>query len=161
MKKRVSKTAAEWLLHLPPKYREAVKTERNKYWQEQNGNWEFEYPSLLEMLWGSENGKFYLKKSDPLWVELYTYVELKKFDYPWKEESNSLTDMVNKPPHYNKGGIECISAIESSLTKEAFLGYLKGNILKYLWRYENKNGLEDLKKAKWYLEKLITLNEEK
>jgi len=63
-------------------------------------------------------------------------------------------DMVNSPPHYNDGEIECIDAIEASMTKEAFRGYLKGNMLKYIWRYENKGGKEDLDKADWYLTKL-------
>ena len=63
-------------------------------------------------------------------------------------------DMVNSPPHYNAGGIECIDAIEASMSKEAFRGYLKGNMLKYIWRYENKGGKEDLDKANWYLTKL-------
>ena len=63
-------------------------------------------------------------------------------------------DMVNSPPHYNEGGIECIDAIEASMSQEAFRGYLKGNMLKYLWRYENKGGKEDLDKANWYLTKL-------
>ena len=58
-----------------------------------------------------------------------------------------MTDMVNKPPHYNESDIECIDAIEASMTKEAFDGYLKGNVLKYLWRYEKKGGKEDLNKA--------------
>ena len=62
--------------------------------------------------------------------------------------------MVNSPPHYNDGEIECIDAIEASMTKEAFRGYLKGNMLKYIWRYENKGGKEDLDKADWYLTKL-------
>lgn len=65
-----------------------------------------------------------------------------------------MIDMVNSPPHYNDGEIECIDAIEASMTKEAFRGYLKGNMLKYLWRYENKGGKEDLDKANWYLTKL-------
>lgn len=64
-------------------------------------------------------------------------------------------DIVNKPAHYNQGGVECIEAIEASMTKEQFCGYLKGNTLKYLWRFENKNKVEDLKKAQWYLNKLI------
>jgi hypothetical protein len=64
-------------------------------------------------------------------------------------------DIVNKPAHYNKGGVECIEAIEASMTKEQFCGYLKGNILKYMWRFEDKNKVEDLKKAQWYLNKLI------
>ena len=63
-------------------------------------------------------------------------------------------DMVNSPPHYNEGGIECIDAIEASMSQEAFRGYLKGNMLKYLWRYEHKGGKEDLDKANWYLTKL-------
>jgi len=62
--------------------------------------------------------------------------------------------MVNSPPHYNEGGIECIDAIEASMSQEAFRGYLKGNMLKYLWRYEHKGGKEDLDKANWYLTKL-------
>ena len=66
----------------------------------------------------------------------------------------SEIDMVNSPPHYNDGDIECIDAIEASMTKQAFRGYLKGNMLKYIWRYENKGGKEDLDKAHWYLTKL-------
>ena len=66
-----------------------------------------------------------------------------------------MPDMVNSPPHYNNGDIECIDAIKESMTPEAFKGYLKGNIQKYIWRYENKKGGEDLKKAQWYLNKLI------
>tara|TARA_R100000329_G_scaffold143055_1_gene126840 strand:- start:1754 stop:1972 length:219 start_codon:yes stop_codon:yes gene_type:complete len=65
-----------------------------------------------------------------------------------------MVDMVNSPPHYNAGGIECIDAIEASMSKEAFRGYLKGNMLKYIWRYENKGGKEDLDKANWYLTRL-------
>ena len=66
-----------------------------------------------------------------------------------------MTDMVNSPPHYNTGNVKCIVAIQESMTPEAFRGYLKGNIQKYIWRYENKKGVEDLKKAQWYLNKLI------
>ena len=66
-----------------------------------------------------------------------------------------MKDMVNSPPHYNSGDIECIDAIKESMTLEAFKGYLKGNIQKYIWRYEAKKGVEDLKKAQWYLNKLI------
>ena len=67
-----------------------------------------------------------------------------------------MIDVVNKPPHYNKGEVECINAIEASMTKEEFTGYLKGNVIKYLWRYKYKGKpKEDLKKASWYLERLI------
>jgi len=65
-------------------------------------------------------------------------------------------DNVNHPKHYTQGGIECIDAIESSMSELEFRGYLKAVIIKYLWRYDKKaNEIEDLKKAKWYLEKLI------
>ena len=66
------------------------------------------------------------------------------------------SDPVNHPSHYASGGIECIEAIKASMTHEAFCGYLKGNVQKYLWRYEKKAApVEDLKKASWYLTRLI------
>lgn len=64
-------------------------------------------------------------------------------------------DNVNHPAHYVQGGIECIEAIKASLGKEGFAAYCKGNIEKYLWRYEHKNGIEDLKKARVYLNWMI------
>ena len=63
-------------------------------------------------------------------------------------------DMVNSPPHYNQAGVECIDAIRAA-TDEGYQYYLQGNIIKYLWRYRYKNGVQDLEKAQWYLEKLI------
>lgn len=66
-------------------------------------------------------------------------------------------DMVNHPPHYqSEKGVECITAIEAAMTVEEFRGYLRGNCLKYLWRAEKKGREEDLKKAAWYLNRLIT-----
>jgi len=81
---------------------------------------------------------------------------------PWatKEEPPVIReDVVNHPPHYTDGGIECIEAIESALTDEEYRGYLKGNIQKYVWRERNKGGTESLKKAQWYLDRLIQLDE--
>jgi hypothetical protein len=63
-------------------------------------------------------------------------------------------DMVNSPPHYNQAGIECIDAIRAA-TGDGYEYYLQGNIIKYLWRYRYKNGVQDLEKAQWYLDKLI------
>ena len=63
-------------------------------------------------------------------------------------------DPVNNPPHYNNGNIECIDAIEAMLSHEEFIGYLRGNSLKYRWRFRYKNGLQDLDKADWYETKL-------
>ena len=72
-----------------------------------------------------------------------------------KPNINDILDNVEHPSHYCRGGIECIDAIEASLGKDEFAGFLRGNIIKYIWRYKDKNGLEDLKKAQWYLNKLI------
>ena len=72
-----------------------------------------------------------------------------------------MSDAVEQPPHYNTGSIECITAIEASMSQEEFYGYLKGNCLKYLWRYRYKGKpLEDLEKAQWYLNKLILSTKE-
>ena len=65
-------------------------------------------------------------------------------------------DNVNHPNHYNQGGIECIDAIKAIMAPEEFKGFLRGNVIKYMWRTNKKNGVEDLKKAQWYLTKLIS-----
>ena len=67
-------------------------------------------------------------------------------------------DMVGAPYHYNTGNIECIDAIEESMSSVAYKGYLKGNSMKYLWRYDYKGKqVEDLQKAGWYLNKLTDM----
>ena len=71
------------------------------------------------------------------------------------KEAYGNLDMVNAPPHYNQAGIECIDAIQAALTPEEFRGYCKGNNLKYTWREQYKNKTEDLRKAAWYLDKLL------
>lgn len=82
---------------------------------------------------------------------------------PWavKETAPIIQpDQVNHPPHYTDGGgIECIEAIEACLTNEEFRGYCKGNCMKYIWREKHKGGTESLKKAQWYLDRLIQLDE--
>lgn len=73
-----------------------------------------------------------------------------------------MTDKVNKPEHYTYGQYECIDVLEDVLRdctgQEAFC---IGNVIKYLWRYKRKNGLQDLEKAKWYLEKAIEINKQR
>lgn len=65
-------------------------------------------------------------------------------------------DVVNHPSHYTNGKVECIDAIESATVgKTGIEAVCVANVIKYLWRYEDKNGLEDIKKAQWYLNKLI------
>lgn len=68
-------------------------------------------------------------------------------------------DLVNHPPHYTDGSIECIDAIEAQLTPEEWRGYLKGNIAKYAWRERHKGGTESLRKARFYLNRLIEFDE--
>ena len=66
-----------------------------------------------------------------------------------------MADAVNHPEHYNQNGVETIETIKNSMSQEGFRGYLIGNIIKYICRFPFKNGLQDLEKAKWYLDKLI------
>ncbi len=65
-----------------------------------------------------------------------------------------MTDPIN-PEHYTAGGIETIDILKAKLTPEEFRGFLLGNVIKYVTRARHKNGDEDLRKAKWYLERLI------
>ena len=73
-------------------------------------------------------------------------------------EKRKKIDNVNHPNHY-LGNVEVIDYIEDKLTAEQFEGYLVGNVIKYLSRYQKKNGLEDLQKGRWYLNKLIETKE--
>ena len=71
-------------------------------------------------------------------------------------------DMVNHPVHYTQGGIECIDCIKSATVgKIGIEAFCVGNAIKYLFRYEEKNGVEDVKKARWYIDRLIKELEEK
>ena len=70
-------------------------------------------------------------------------------------KSSAKPDSVSHPAHYTGGGIECIDAMKSALTPDEFRGYLRGNAVKYLWRYDRKGEpVEDLRKAAWYLDRL-------
>ena len=71
-----------------------------------------------------------------------------------EEVMGNQKDNVNSPSHYNQAGIECIDAIKASLG-DGYQDYCKGNVMKYLWRYKYKNGIEDLKKAQWYLNSMV------
>jgi hypothetical protein len=81
--------------------------------------------------------------------------ELKDDDRQEYLEYPSVDDPVESPVHYNTGSVECIEAIKASMSDTEFKGYLKGNAMKYLWRYDYKGKpVEDLKKAQWYLARL-------
>lgn len=65
-------------------------------------------------------------------------------------EKRGETDAVSHPGHYTEGAVECIDAIRSALG-DGFVPYCVGNVMKYVWRYRMKGGVEDLKKAMAYL----------
>jgi methyl coenzyme M reductase subunit C-like uncharacterized protein (methanogenesis marker protein 7) len=70
-------------------------------------------------------------------------------------KKGNVMDNIN-PMHYREGKVECIDAIESATKNLSGTdSYYVGNIIKYIWRFQHKNGIEDLKKAKWYLDRLI------
>ena len=91
-------------------------------------------------------------------VESYTETTC-KYRVITNSSDSTNSDAVNHPNHYCQGGIECIKAIEASMAPEEFQGYCKGNVMKYIWRFREKNGLEDLKKAQVYLGWMIESKE--
>lgn len=77
-----------------------------------------------------------------------------------KHDEDAKHDPVNRPAHYTSGGIECIDAMQAAFGVEAVKDFCLCNVFKYLWRHRQKNGVEDLKKARWYLNRLIEEAEE-
>ena len=76
------------------------------------------------------------------------------------EDYNKQYNNVHSPAHYNQGQTECIDAIEAMLSQEEYIGYLRGNSMKYRWRFRYKNGFEDLDKADWYEKRLVKFMED-
>jgi hypothetical protein len=77
--------------------------------------------------------------------------------------NDDFEDEINNPSHYNTGSMETIDLLRESLSHEQFVGYLRGNVFKYISRYHHKhaeNPVKDLKKARWYLDRLILITEE-
>jgi hypothetical protein len=66
-----------------------------------------------------------------------------------------MSDEVNHPDHYASGDIECIDAMQAQASAEEFQGHLRLNVVKYMWRFRQKGGVQSLKKARWYLDRLI------
>ena len=83
------------------------------------------------------------------------------YDHVYKNMDENVPDMVNHPQHYTQGGIECIDALKAATVgKRGIEAVCVANVIKYLWRYEEKNGIEDVRKAKWYIERLLMEIEE-
>ena len=74
----------------------------------------------------------------------------------WDEVEKRVSDAVNHPSHYTQGSIECIDAIASALGHEAFVQFLRGQVIKYMWRLGRKgDALKDAEKGKWYASRLV------
>lgn len=85
----------------------------------------------------------------------YDAVDTAEFPPHLHYQALHAVDMINHPPHYTQGGIECIDAMRAALSPEQYKGYLKGAAFKYLWRLDHKgNAEENAEKAIWYLKKL-------
>ena len=83
------------------------------------------------------------------------------YDHVYKNMDENVPDMVNHPQHYTQGGIECIDALKAATVgKRGIEAVCVANVIKYLWRYEEKNGIEDVRKAKFYIERLLKELEE-
>ena len=83
------------------------------------------------------------------------------YDHVYKNMDENVPDMVNQPQHYTQGGIECIDALKAATVgKRGIEAVCVANVIKYLWRYEKKNGIEDVRKAKFYIERLLKELEE-
>lgn len=91
-----------------------------------------------------DTGKIFIQAN----VELFTKTK-------FKLKETTMTDLIDNQSHYKNQGIEPIDLMRKNFSKEEFAGFLQGNVLKYMLRYKDKNGLEDLKKAKTYLIWLI------
>lgn len=92
------------------------------------------------------------------WEAIATYMT--KQENPTAVEDTVTESNVNHPSHYNQGGIECIDAMLSAFGKERVCDFCLINAFKYLWRSKQKNGDEDVSKAKWYIDKYNELKGE-
>jgi Protein of unknwon function (DUF3310) len=77
--------------------------------------------------------------------------EVEKLEQELTGKQRLLEKNVEHPSHYNQGNIECLDAIKSALSPEEFQGFIKGTVIKYMWRAKHKGQMEDLKKASFYL----------
>ena len=107
---------------------------------------------LLEKFSGGDMCDFYEWSDDKLAIA---------YDHVYKNMDENVPDMVNHPQHYTQGGIECIDALKAATVgKRGIEAVCVANVIKYLWRYEEKNGIEDVRKARWYVERLLKELEE-
>lgn len=120
-------------------------TSTNKPWWTEGREYKvFKNDTRDELVIEDDTGTIFIEEN----VELFT-----KTKFKLKEETTS--DLIDNQAHYKNQGIEPIDLMRENFSKEEFAGFLQGNVLKYMLRYKDKNGVEDLKKAKTYLTWLI------
>lgn len=88
------------------------------------------------------------------------FAPLKDFDFAPSVNEKPVNDNVNHPSHYETGSFECTDVMLETQGKETVKNFCLCNAFKYIYRHNNKNGLEDIKKAKWYIDKYIELSEQ-
>lgn len=114
---------------------------------------------IVSMLLGYVDQDIDTKLTRTLLTELHTRVSSLIRDEADKElkAASSKTDAVNHPDHYKIGDIECIDVMLATQGVDAVINFCICNSFKYIYRHVNKNGLEDIRKAKWYLDKALEL----
>jgi hypothetical protein len=111
------------------------------------------FDSQIEIIWQAFKAGAKYQSSSLATSPCVDGVNVDEFIEGVMEARGRTSDPIN-PAHYKQGGIECIDAIKAA-TGDGFISYVWGNVLKYLWRWPRKGGVDDLKKARWYLDRLI------
>lgn len=112
-------------------------------------------------VWHEDDGFIVVQLDAPGNYLTIGYTDLELIS-PKPEPVKATPDVVNLPAHYTQGKVECIDAIESAVADlKGMDAVLTGNIIKYMWRWKHKNGVEDLRKARFYLDRLIGLQKDK
>lgn len=123
---------------------------------------ELEFENSTFQWWHNENNKWRNYENYPNTLRYSRVVWQREQDEPFLTPECTLNDQyaekdnVNHPSHYTQGKVECIDALESAtIGKSGIEAVCVANVIKYLWRYEEKNGVEDVKKAQFYLNRLL------
>lgn len=106
----------------------------------------------------TENGRCPLYDTDAECDDPVSDEEVKTIYHLLRDKK--INDLVNHPSHYSQGGIECLEAMEAAYGKDATATFCLTNAFKYIWRTEHKNGIQDIDKAIWYLNKYKELKED-
>lgn len=132
-------------------FRVAVPSGADIYWQEDDEYW------FTTELMGYRDAEIVWQRYTQPEELPFIDDEPKSLNDTYAEIEQVRQDAINNPTHYTNGNIECLDAMQAMLSPDEFIGFLRGNIFKYQWRYKLKNGVEDLKKAQFYQNKLIEL----